>query len=193
MESDSVIIGVSAILAALALPLISAFSLHTLPPKSGFQRYVRCLLGYAAATVFVYAGYLFQGLVMDGVRIRNFYSGWRWAQMVVARYEYLAGLDQIILIGCIIAFATLFARNYRSRVTTAFRASFVIFMSFDILGGMVTGYAAEQYVMCAVFNIVGALLFGVVCAFCFERLLPTGVRRVALHFSGGEHSAQEGG
>jgi hypothetical protein len=172
IQVDWVLIRVTAVIAAIVLPIISSISIGGRGGEHLLRRYVRCLVAYVIAIALAEFGYVFQGLVTDAVRTRNFYSGWYWISEVFREYEYFAGFEEIVLVGCIIACAVLFARNARSRVVTGFRTAFVTYMSFDILNGMTTGYTMEQYIMCVAFNFVGSFFFGAACAFCFNRVVP---------------------
>lgn len=174
MEGDWLLIRISAYIAMIVLPVISASSLKRCRAKNGVVRYLLCLIAYAITAVIVACGYWFEGLVNSALRERNFYSGWDWIEAVLTQYQYFAGIDVIVLVASIIACAVLFASDYRSRVVTAFRASFVTFMAFDILQGMQGGYGVAEYIRAGVFNFVGALAFGAVCAACLNRVIPFG-------------------
>jgi hypothetical protein len=172
MEGDWLLIRVAAFVAVIILPVISAFSVKTCRTKNGIIRYVLCLIAYAITVAIVVCGYWFEGLVSSAIEERNFHSGWHWIEAVLRQYEYFAGFDVIVLIASIIACAVLFARDYRSRVVIGFRASFVTFMGFDILQGMQAGFGVAEYIKAGVFNFVGALAFGAVCAACLNRVIP---------------------
>src|SRR5882757_5662088 len=139
MQSEWVLIRFAAVLAVMVLPFISANSVAVKRQGPAVRRYPGCLVAYAIAIGLVEAGYVIQGLITDALRLRSFYTGWHWLRTVFSEYRYFLGFEEIALIGCIIAFAALFAQDGRSRAVTSFRAAFVTYTSFDLLNGMMAG------------------------------------------------------
>src|ERR1044071_6934750 len=113
IQAEWALIRVAAVLAVMVLPFISAISAAGKRQRRAVRRYLGCLAAYAIAICLVEAGYVIQGLVTDAVRFRNFYTGWYWVRAVFRQYDYFGGFEDIVLIGCIIAFVVLFAPDGR--------------------------------------------------------------------------------
>lgn len=136
-------------------------------------RILRLLGVYFFGVGLVYGGYFLQSLITEAAKMQTYDTGLSGLVQVLKGVNTDIFLPQILIVGCVISCLVSFGDSNLSRVVTAFRASFVMYTTFDVIAGIGARFELEDYVATVLFNFVGSIFYAALFAFIINRFIPS--------------------